>query len=104
MTDFGSATIMYHFIFLSGAMMLACLAIGLYFLKFWRRTGDRFFLLFALGFFVLGLNRIAILMLTELQEATATVFYIVRLCAYVLLLIAIIDKNRSSNAPADQGA
>jgi hypothetical protein len=82
--------------FISGATMLACLAISVFFLRFWRRTQDRFFLLFAAGFAVLGVNRVAILLLTHEREATATIFYAVRLAAYVLLLAAILDKNRSS--------
>jgi hypothetical protein len=30
-------------IFLSGAISMACLTIALFFLRFWRQTGDRLF-------------------------------------------------------------
>ena len=37
-----------------GAISMASLTIALFFLRFWRNTGDRFFLWFALSFFIEG--------------------------------------------------
>ena len=44
--------------FLLGVIVTASLTSGLYFLKFWKRTGDQLFLAFAAAFLIEGLNRI----------------------------------------------
>jgi hypothetical protein len=79
--------------FLSGAVCLACLTIGLFFLRFWRRTGDRFFIAFAAAFWLLTLERILLGALGPVHEFTPYV-YIVRLLAFALIILAILDKNR----------
>jgi hypothetical protein len=81
-------------IFLSGATALACLAIGLFFFRFYRQSGDRFFVLFALAFWVLAGNRAALLFVPEEEESARTAIYVIRLVAFCLILAAIIDKNR----------
>jgi hypothetical protein len=43
-----------------GAIAMAFAIAGLFFFRFWRKTGDRLFALFALSFFVSAANRIAI--------------------------------------------
>lgn len=82
--------------FLSGGTTVAALAIGLFFLRYWRRTGDRFFAIFALAFWVFAANRVVLLMLGDEQEAARTVVYLFRLAAFLLIIAAIVDKNRSS--------
>ena len=37
---------------LLGAIAVTSLVIALFFLRFWKETGDRFFLFFAISFFV----------------------------------------------------
>jgi hypothetical protein len=78
---------------LIGAIAFASLAAGLFFFRFWRQTRDRFFLFFALSFWVEGCNRIALGLLTDADEHAAA-FYSVRLLAYGLILVAIWQKNR----------
>ena len=39
-----------------GALVLACLACALFFLRFWTESRDRLFAFFALAFTVLGIN------------------------------------------------
>lgn len=78
---------------LLGAIAMASLVAGLFFLRFWRDTRDRFFLLFALAFFVEGVNRAALGLSVASQEQQPF-FYLVRLFSFVLILLAIIDKNR----------
>lgn len=68
---------------------------GLFFLRFWKRSRDRLFILFALAFWILAGQRLA-LALTAKNIEDDTIFYVVRLLAFVLILVAIIDKNRSS--------
>jgi hypothetical protein len=78
---------------LMGAISMASIVTSLFFLRFWRSTRDRFFLFFALSFFIEGCNRILLGMLGRLGE-DAPGYYLVRLLAYGLILIAILDKNR----------
>ena len=79
---------------LLGGISVASLIAGLYFLRFWRTTGDRFFLFFAVSFFVEGVNRAALGLTGQPNEATPF-FYLVRLLSFTLILIAILDKNRA---------
>jgi hypothetical protein len=79
---------------LLGAIAMACLTISLFFLRFWRKTRDRFFLFFAASFCLEGVNR-AVLGLVSIPSEVEPFFYIIRLIAFLLILIAIIDKNRT---------
>lgn len=77
-----------------GAMALASFAIGLYFLRFWRRGRDPFFLLFSLSFLVEGLNRVA-QGLSESPNEGSIARYGVRLVSFLFILVAIAGKNRT---------
>ncbi|MFL6521014.1 MAG: DUF5985 family protein [Chthoniobacterales bacterium] len=79
--------------FLSGALCMASLTIALFFLKFWRRTGDRFFLAFSGAFLLLMLERI-ILFAIGVAHEFAPYVYVVRLLAFILIIAAIVEKNR----------
>ena len=76
----------------AGAVAMASLTIALFFLRFWKTTHDRFFLLFTLSFLLEAISRL--LYLTHPQQADDPMIYAIRLLAYVLILIAIVDKNR----------
>ncbi len=82
--------------FISGAITMAYLVAGLFFLRYWKVTRDRLFALFALAFWVLAGQRLALALTTETAENT-TVLYVVRLIAFTLILAAIVEKNRSRN-------
>jgi uncharacterized membrane protein YeiB len=81
-------------LFISGAIMMGYAVAGLFFLRFWRETRDRLFSIFALAFWVLAINRFAFLFIDEASEAR-TYVYLMRLVAFSLILVALIDKNRS---------
>lgn len=81
--------------FLSGAIMMACAACGLFFFKTWKTNGDRLFLLFALAFWTLSVER-WILAAVEPANEFRPLVYIFRLIAFVLIVGAIVEKNRSS--------
>ncbi len=83
---------------LAGGIATASLIAGLFFLRFWRASRDRFFLFFALSFLIEGLNRFALYALAGLDDASP-IYYVIRLVAYGLILAAIIDKNRKVKAP-----
>ena len=78
----------------AGAIAMASLTITLFFLRFWKATHDRFFLFFALSFGLEAVSRI--LFLVQPLNVDDPVVYMVRLVAYVLILIAIVDKNRQT--------
>jgi len=78
---------------LMGGIAAASLLAGLYFFRFWRRTRDSFFLLFALSFWIEAFNRVALELLQGADER-APIFYGIRVIAYGLILVAIWQKNR----------
>jgi hypothetical protein len=78
---------------LLGAIALASLLVGLFFLRFWKSTGDRFFLYFALSFGIEGLNRM-ISGITQTPYEDAPAYYLIRLISYSLILLAIWEKNK----------
>jgi hypothetical protein len=82
--------------FLSGAIFLGYGTIALIFARFWRRTNERLFLLFAIAFLLFALERI-ILISTRLENISTLLVYLTRLAAFILIAIAIIDQNRRSH-------
>lgn len=81
--------------FLSGAVTLAYLIAALFFLRFWRKTADRLFLVFTVAFVLFALNQGLAHMLAVYHEPTSFI-YALRVLGFVLILIAIVDKNVSS--------
>ena len=79
--------------FLMGAITMASSVVSVFFLRFWRDTGDRLFAMFAVSFLLLGVTRLGLAMSANLSEA-GTSWYWMRLAAFLLILLAIIDKNR----------
>ncbi|WP_093525101.1 DUF5985 family protein [Stigmatella erecta] len=80
---------------LNGALVMACLACALFFVRFWRESKDRLFALFALSFTVMSLNWFALGLLPVDDERRHYV-YVIRLVSFLLILFAIWDKNRTS--------
>ena len=78
---------------LSGMMVVSTAVAALFFLRSWRRTGDRLFLIFAGGFVVMSAHWL-IRGLIPLPSEAQPYFYLVRLAAFLLILVAIFDKNR----------
>ena len=77
---------------LLGAISMASLIAGLFFLRFWKDTGDRFFLFFAVSFLIEGVNRAALGFSDDPNEGRPC-FYFVRFLSFLLILIAIVQKN-----------
>lgn len=83
---------------LSGGVATASIIAGVFFLRFWRSSGDRFFLYFALSFLIEGVNRFVLYLSVGLQE-DAPAYYVIRLIAYGLIVYAIVAKNRERRMP-----
>ena len=78
---------------LTGAIAAGSIVAGLFFLRFWRSTRDRFFLYFAISFLLEGANRFLLGFMGWLREE-APAYYLIRLVAYGLILAAILEKNQ----------
>lgn len=79
--------------FLSGAIMMASLVTGLLFFRFWKTTGDRLFFYFGIAFSLMTVERWILVSIHPANELRPYV-YTVRLVAFIIIAIAIVDKNR----------
>ena len=80
--------------FIQGATMMGSAAIGLFFLRFWRKTNDRLFAAFAMAFGLMAVRRV---LQAQFHVASEHVhyFYVIQLLAYTVIIYAIVDKNRA---------
>ncbi len=79
--------------FLHGVATMGCLAIGVFFWKFWRESADRLFQFFALAFWILAVDY-GILGVVSFATETRVYVFALRLLAFGLILYGIVDKNR----------
>ena len=80
-------------LFISGLLASGYAVAALFFLRFWRRTGDRLFAFFSASFALLVLQRM-LLAWAASGNVDADWLYLLRLLAFALILFAIVDKNR----------
>ena len=78
--------------FLFGVVTMGYLVASGFFTRFWRKTADRLFLAFALAFLLLALNQALAQWLGAAGERVGYT-YLLRVLGFVLILVAIIDKN-----------
>jgi heme A synthase len=81
-------------LFVWGGCAVASAVAALFFWRFFRDTRDRLFAMFSLAFFTLGAHWAALASLAPGEE-TRHYFYVLRLIAFLLILAAVIDKNRN---------
>ncbi len=89
--------------FLGGAIVMGFAVAALMFLKFWRRTREGLFLAFAGSFFLLGLTQ-ALLSLGDFYAEERSWLYLLRLAAFLLILVALGWQNRRRPIPPPKGA
>ena len=82
---------------ISGVIVAGYLVCGLFFLKFWRGTQDRLFLIFGIAFWALAAQRLMLVTFAHVQGAEIYL-YLFRLLAFSLILLAIVNKNRERPA------
>jgi hypothetical protein len=82
-------------VFLRGAIAMGHAVAGLFFLRYYVRLRDSFFLMFSIAFWALGSIRVAMVFLADPMEQHY--LYWVRFFAYLLILGAIVAKNLPSN-------
>lgn len=78
---------------LSGAIVMACAVVGALFLRFYSKSLDKLFAYFAASFWLLGINYL-ILALTDRASELRPYIYVIRLAAFVLIIVAVVQKNR----------
>jgi len=81
--------------FLSGAIAMGFAVAGLLFLSYWRRLRERLFLMFAVSFILLAVNY-TWLAVTEIPSEERSPLFLVRLLAFLLIIVAIVQSNRPS--------
>jgi hypothetical protein len=85
-------------LFLLGATAMGGAVAGLLFLRMWRESRDRLYVMFACSFWLESLARIGLLLAENPSEAHPA-RYLLRVAAYGLILIAIVDKNLKRKTP-----
>jgi hypothetical protein len=80
-------------VLMQGMCAAIAMAIGLFFLSFWQRSRDRLFLYFAIAFWLMS-SSWALLGLIAPDADNRPYVYGLRLVAFLLVIVAIIDKNR----------
>jgi Family of unknown function (DUF5985) len=80
--------------FLFGAIAMASAIVALVFLRYFSRTRDPFFLLFAIAFGMEALGNVLSVTSDGFADQT-TARYLLRLFQYILILCAIAHKNFS---------
>jgi hypothetical protein len=84
-------------IFLLGATSALSVVAALFFLRNWRTTHDRFYVLFASAFLLMAANWALAASISPLNESRHWI-YALRLLAFLVIIAAIIDKNRASRS------
>jgi hypothetical protein len=71
------------------------LVVSLFFLKYWQHTRERLFAAFAAAFAVLSVHWVT-LGLADPHSDTQYYSLLLRLLAFVLMILGILDKNRQA--------
>lgn len=79
--------------YLAGAITMGFAVAGLLFLRAWKRSGDTLFVAFACAFWLLGLGQ-ALLTFSNVPVEERSWLFLLRLAAFLLILISIWRKNR----------
>lgn len=78
--------------FMGGAVTMGFFVCALFFCRFWIRTRDELFLAFAVAFLLLSLGQ-ALPTLGAIPLEERSWYYLFRLAAFLLIILAIWRKN-----------
>lgn len=79
-------------VFFTGAIAMGFVVAAIFFARFWRRTGDRLFAVFAVAFGLMALNQALVGLLDVPREEQSPIF-VLRLLAFLLIIAAVLWKN-----------
>jgi hypothetical protein len=82
-------------IFGSGLIAMGFVIAALFFVRFWTRTRDDLFLAFSCAFVLMALNQ-GLPALLDIPREEQSPFYLLRLAAFILIILAIVGKNLKS--------
>jgi hypothetical protein len=82
---------------ISGALFASAMVVTLFFLRFYLETRERLFAFFAVSFAALGIDWLLVAVFNPAQEE-APYYYLLRLVAFLVLIVGIYDKNRDPRA------
>lgn len=89
------------FDFMAGMITMGFLLASLFFLRFWRRTGDTLFIAFSIAFLLFAMHQ-GLVSLAGIPREERSLLYLLRLAGFGLIIFAIVAKNISGkNAPID---
>jgi hypothetical protein len=89
--------------YISGGIMMGFLASSYFFFRFWQKTRDSLFAVFATSFLILAVERIFLLATVNVGDPTGGqhelrgYVYWIRFTAFSLIIVAFILKNRRSS-------
>jgi hypothetical protein len=78
-----------------GMLTMASLVVSLFFLRYWKVSGERLFAFFAAAFALFAVNWLALTAIDPDVEPRHLI-YLVRLAAFIVMIVGIVDKNRTS--------
>lgn len=78
--------------FVYGALAAGYLIAGIFFLRFWWKTSERLLLIFACAFWLLAVSQ-TLLGIADLQREEQSWVYLIRLCAFILIIVGIVSVN-----------
>ena len=87
--------------FFAGICMATFAASGVFFLKFWTASRDKFYLLFSIACGLLALERIVVVVLSYLmhsmspEDESGSWIYLIRLTSFLLISAAVWQKNKT---------
>lgn len=81
--------------FIAGLVTMGYVVAAAFFLRFWQRTGDYLFAIFALSFILFALNQLLSAVL-GLPKEDQSWLYLLRLAGFVALIVGIVVKNFSA--------
>ena len=80
-------------LFVGGGLCCGFAVAAAFFLRFWTRTRDQLFAAFAIGFCLMAANQ-AVEGFARTARGEDYRAYLLRFAAYVLIIIAVLRKNR----------
>jgi hypothetical protein len=86
---------------LAGALLLSYLIAAVHFFQFWKRTGDRLFIHFAVAFSLFVLNQLATA-IPNVADETDGYQYLLRVLGFIVIIAGIIDKNRGGGRSSNR--
>jgi hypothetical protein len=78
--------------FVAGLITMGFVVAVLFFLRFWRRTHDSLFLIFAGAFVLFALNQGLVVLVGTAREEHSWI-YLLRIAGFTLIIVAIVHKN-----------